>query len=459
MNRNKEPLTHRVPIDASGTALLVVVRRDVRVHGSDDNEGELDCDGDNDRGSAEIRGDEEVSDEENGSGDGSGSSDEGIQGDLVTVRDGDEKCCPRNGGGVVDSLYASEGHPLMNGRNLGGAEGQRDILERFTVHAIAVCDYDAQVARLASRNSTVHALHAGETGGQEGHGWACPGCDPRPTRRSNKIYAQCGNIARDRLTEHYPQISAAQASFTIICQSNLAGPSDTRTRKGDITSLDVGLQHTSCRECIGLASAKFEVLPYQSMTGGGPGVRTNTSATRECREQKSAAGTGLSSWSGVAHNQIAFLLLRRNPQDAVVQPVSHVIVVCRTRPKHPMSFLVRRDMGPGMPVLLARKDQPNWLPFERVLDRLESPQESRLAVFEPHFLLGGGNAGPMWTPNMAIDEQTLRDCLKHLLTLCHAENPRDWADTFCDEIKGWVHDYGFNTHVVLTRHIRKTPPS
>ncbi|KAI0027492.1 hypothetical protein K488DRAFT_74499 [Vararia minispora EC-137] len=73
-----------------------------------------------------------------------------------------------------------------------------------------------------------------------------------------------------------------------------------------------------------------------------------------------------------------------------------------------------------------------------------------LGVFERHLLLGGGDAGPARTPNMAIDESTLRDCLKHVLSLCYATDPSDWAKLFAREIRAWVYDYSFNAHVVIT---------
>ncbi|KAI0026855.1 hypothetical protein K488DRAFT_91763 [Vararia minispora EC-137] len=38
---------------------------------------------------------------------------------------------------------------------------------------------------------------------------------------------------------------------------------------------------------------------------------------------------------------------------------------------------------------------------------------------------------------MAIDESILRDCLKHLLTLCYAEDPLEWPDRFRRQIDAW----------------------
>ncbi|KAI0027243.1 hypothetical protein K488DRAFT_91087 [Vararia minispora EC-137] len=50
---------------------------------------------------------------------------------------------------------------------------------------------------------------------------------------------------------------------------------------------------------------------------------------------------------------------------------------------------------------------------------------------------------------MALDESDLRDCFKHVLTLCHAWDSREWARRFREQIETWVRDYAFNAHVVL----------
>ncbi|KAI0029742.1 hypothetical protein K488DRAFT_88410 [Vararia minispora EC-137] len=120
------------------------------------------------------------------------------------------------------------------------------------------------------------------------------------------------------------------------------------------------------------------------------------------------------------------------------------------RYKHPVRYLVRRDLHEETRSLLARSNATRWVPFAQVLERLMPPEGSRSGVFERHVLVRGEAAGPARTSNMALDESILRDCLKHVLTLCYATDPLNWARRFCDEIDGWVHDYAYNAHAVLT---------
>ncbi|KAI0027298.1 hypothetical protein K488DRAFT_74655 [Vararia minispora EC-137] len=82
-------------------------------------------------------------------------------------------------------------------------------------------------------------------------------------------------------------------------------------------------------------------------------------------------------------------------------------------------------------------------------DVLEQHNSPRMHQFEPHPLLGEGHAGPMCSPNMALDEGDLRDCFKHVLTLCHAWDSHEWARRFWEQIETWVSDYAFNAHVIF----------